>query len=119
MDLESFEENSQVQKMLEVLGRKLESRGLTYASDEDLIDEIYSAILAVNSRRRFIPTSNKLFEEQYTGLILRLCVTSIAKWGAEGEQRHSENGIGRSYEKGSEYPESMLSEVVPLGKAGK
>lgn len=98
------------------LNRRLTTRGFT-VSTEDLYDEIYSAIGAVNSRRRFIPTSDKLFDSMYEDLIVRLCIASISKWGAEGESAHSENGVNRSYEKGSEYPESMLSEVIPLGKA--
>ena len=98
------------------LNRRLTTRGFT-VSTENLYDEIYSAIGAVNSRRRYTPTSTELFEKKYEDLIIRLCITSISKWGAEGESAHSENGVNRTYEKGSEYPESMLSEVVPLGKA--
>lgn len=98
------------------LNRRLTTRGFSVSS-EDLYDEIYSAIGAVNSRRRYIPTSTDLFEKKYEDLIIRLCIASISKWGAEGESAHSENGVNRSYEKGSEYPESMLSEVIPLGKA--
>lgn len=98
------------------LNRRLTTRGFS-VSTEDLYDEIYSAIGAVNSRRRYIPTSTDLFEKKYEDLIIRLCIVSISKWGAEGESAHSENGVNRSYEKGSEYPESMLSEVIPLGKA--
>lgn len=113
-----FENNEQVKPIFEKLKRKLVARGFT-VDDLDIYDEISSAIEAVNSRRRFEPTSNSLFESKYSNLITRLCITSISKWGAEGQTSHSENNVGRGYEKGSEYPESMLSEVVPLGKARK
>lgn len=118
MNYEEFINNQAVNDLLNVLRRKLTARGFNI-SDADILDEIYSAILAVNSKRRFVPTSNVLFESQYTGLITRLCIASIAKWGAEGETSHSENGINRGYEKGGEYPPSMFSEIVPLGRVKK
>lgn len=111
-----FENNEQVKPIFEKLKRKLVARGFT-VDDIDIYDEISSAIEAVNSRRRFEPTSNSLFEDKYSNLITRLCIASISKWGAEGQTSHSENGVNRGYEKASEYPESMLSEIVPLGKA--
>ncbi len=111
-----MDKDKMIQPLVERLNRRLISRGFN-VKESDIQDEIYSAIGAVNSRRRFIPTSDKLFDSMYEDLIVRLCIASISKWGAEGESAHSENGVNRSYEKGSEYPESMLSEVIPLGKA--
>ncbi len=111
-----MDKDKMIQPLVEKLNRRLISRGFN-VKESDIQDEIYSAIGAVNSRRRFIPTSDKLFDSMYEDLIVRLCIASISKWGAEGESAHSENGVNRSYEKGSEYPESMLSEVIPLGKA--
>ncbi len=111
-----MDKDKMIQPLVEKLNRRLISRGFN-VKESDIQDEIYSAIGAVNSRRRFTPTSDKLFDSMYEDLIVRLCIASISKWGAEGESAHSENGVNRSYEKGSEYPESMLSEVIPLGKA--
>lgn len=111
-----MDKDKMIQPLVEKLNRRLNSRGFS-VKESDIQDEIYSAIGVVNSRRRFIPTSDKLFDSMYEDLIVRLCIASISKWGAEGESAHSENGVNRSYEKGSEYPESMLSEVIPLGKA--
>ena len=113
-----FENDEQIKPIFQKLKRRLVARGFNI-SDIDIYDEISSAIEAVNSRRRFEPTSDILFEKKYGNLISRLCIASISKWGAEGQTSHSENGIGRGYEKASEYPESMLSEIVPLGKARK
>ena len=113
-----FENNEQIKPIFQKLKRRLSARGFN-VTDIDIYDEISSAIETVNSRRRFKPTSNILFEDRYSNLIGRLCITSISKWGAEGQTSHSENNVGRGYEKGSEYPESMLSEIVPLGKARK
>ena len=39
----------------------------------------------------------------------------LNKRGAEGETRHSENGIDRAYESAS-VPESMLKPIVPFAK---
>lgn len=114
--MEDIENNALVRPLFERLKRKLSTRGFE-VDDMDIYDEISSAIEVVNSRRRYKPTSNSLFEEQYSNLITRLCIASISKMGAEGQTSHSENGINRSYEKASEYPESMLSEIIPLGKA--
>ena len=113
-----FKDNEQIQSMCEKLSRKLEARGFSIGED-DIFDEIESAVEVVNERRRFQPTASALFDTKYTNLIMRLCIASISKWGAEGESSHSENNIVRRYEKGSEYPESMLSEIIPLGKAAK
>ena len=112
------EDNVLIESLVNKLNRKLTARGFNIEK-QDLCDEIWSAIGAVNSRRRFVPTSDCLYDSRYEDLIIRLSITSIAKWGAEGESSHSENGVSRAYEKGSEYPESMLSEVIPLGKVGK
>ena len=111
-----FENNEQIKPIFQKLKRRLTARGFN-VSDVDIYDEISSAIETVNSRRRFKPTSNILFEDKYSNLIGRLCITSISKWGAEGQTSHSENNVSRGYEKATEYPESMLSEIVPLGKA--
>lgn len=39
----------------------------------------------------------------------------LNKRGAEGETRHNENGIDRTYEAAS-IPESMLNQIVPFAK---
>lgn len=111
--------NKKIAPIFSKIKRKLKRRGIDYINDSDIYDEIEDAIEAVNNKRRFQPTSDVLFEDKYTSLITKLCITSFAKWGAEGESSHSENNISRTYENGSQYPESMLSEIVPLGKARK
>jgi len=113
------EENYQklLAKMQDSLRRKVEARNIKYASEEDLKDEIYEAIEAVNERRRFEATPSIPFETQYSSLIVKLALSSITKYGAEGEKAHSENGISRTYDNASEYPESLLGRIVPLAKA--
>lgn len=106
-----------IASMQDTLRRKVKARNITYTTEDDLRDEIFEAIQAVNERRRFEPTSSIPFEEKYSSLIVKLALSSIAKYGAEGEKSHSENGINRVYDNASEYPESLMSRIVPLAKA--
>lgn len=114
MDFEKYKNSKDGLKLLERLKRSLRARGfdITDFSDDALFDEIEDAILAVNDRRHFEPTETTLFENKYKGIVIKLCICSIAKMGAEGEIIHSENGIYRSYSDKS----TILAEVVPLGR---
>lgn len=104
---------SQMQAKLE---RKVKSRGLQCTSN-DIEDEIEDAIDAVNLRRQFEPTPLIPFETKYTQLIVKLALFSITKYGAEGETSHSENGVSRSYDSASDYPEALMSTIIPLAKS--
>ena len=99
--------------LAETLVRKCKARGFNITNDTAL-DEIIDAISAVNERRRFKPTEEMLYEEKYDSLIVRLSICAIAKYGAEGQTSHSENGISRGYDGGSTYPKALLQEIVPL-----
>lgn len=115
----NFQENEQVEYLFAKIKRNLESRDITYVNDEDIYDEIEDAIEVVNEKRRFQATSNLLFENRYKSLIVKMCIASITKWGAEGEKAHSENNINRTYENGGQYPDSLLAQIIPLAKAGR
>lgn len=99
--------------LAETLIRKCNARGFSIDNDT-AVDEIIDAISAVNERRRFKPTEERLFEEKYNSLVVRLSICAIAKYGAEGQTSHSENGISRGYDGGSTYPKALLQEIVPL-----
>lgn len=99
------------------LQSKVNARNLSYVTTEIIDDEISDAIDAVNERRRFEPTPSTPFEKKYASLIVKLALASITKYGAEGEKSHSENGINRNYDTAGEYPEALLSRIVPLAKA--
>lgn len=107
--------NENIKRLAITLKRKATARGFEITND-DAVDEVIDAISAVNERRRFIPTDKELYETKYDGLIVRLAICAISKYGAEGQTSHSENGISRGYEKGSSYPLSMLQEIVPLAR---
>ena len=102
-----------ISELAELLKRKCTARGFNIDNDT-AVDEIMDAIRAVNERRRFKPTETELFEEKYDSLIVRLSICAIAKYGAEGQTSHSENGISRGYDGGSTYPKALLQESVPL-----
>lgn len=107
-----------ITRMAASLKRKLKSRKIdNLVTENDLIDEINDAIFAVNERRRFEATPENPFEAKYESLIVKLAFASITKYGAEGENSHSENGISREYDTAGEYPEALLSRIVPLAKA--
>lgn len=118
MDFEEYKTTKEAKNLLCKLKRRLKARGFDIEefSDDDLFDEIEGAIESVNDRRHFTPTETKLFEDKYKNIIIRLCICSVAKMGAEGETSHSENGISRSYSGSSEHPSDILNEIVPLGR---
>ena len=108
--------NEIIGRMRNSLRKKCESRGLNI-SEDDIRSEIEDAIFAVNERRRFDATPSIPFEPKYETLIVKLALASITKYGAEGESIHNENGIVRHYDNAGEYPEALLSRIVPLAKA--
>lgn len=118
MTFEDYKKTNEASTLLEKLKRRLKIRGFNVDDfeDEDLYDEIESSIEAVNSRRHFISTDQKLFEDKYKEIVIRLCICSVAKMGAEGQISHSENGVSRTYAGASELPNDILKEIVPLGR---
>lgn len=118
MTFEDYKKTKEASNLLEKLKRRLKIRGFNIDDfeDEDLYDEIESSIEAVNSRRHFISTDQKLFEDKYKEIVIRLCICSVAKMGAEGQISHSENGVSRTYAGASELPNDILKEIVPLGR---
>lgn len=96
--------------------KKAKSRNMSYITPDDCVDEVVSAINDVNERRRYIPTKDVLFEEKYEQIVIKICMYNIAKYGAEGETAHSENGISRTYENGDASIDSILKKIVPLAR---
>lgn len=118
---DDYKETEEAGALLEKLKRQLQRRDFdisTY-SDDELYDEIESAIEAVNERRHFISTDTVLFENKYKNIVIRLCISAFAKMGAEGELAHSEGGVSRTYAGAAEYPNDILKEIVPLARLKK
>jgi hypothetical protein len=94
----------------------LDDLDVYYPSTKVLELEIKSAIGAINRCRRFTPSGDKLYDENYEDKIVPLAIAGYEKTGAEGEIAHSENNVNRSYGSDGKYPKSMLIDIVPLAK---
>ena len=118
MTFEDYKETQEAVDLLDKLKRQLIKRGFDISeySDDELYDEVESAIEAVNERRHFISTDTTLFENKYKNIVIRLCISAFAKMGAEGELAHSESGVSRTYAGAAEYPNDILKEIVPLAR---
>jgi len=57
------------------------------------------------------------FETKYNSLAIEMGVYLYQKRGVDGVNNFSENGLQRSYEKGS-FPPSMLSRITPVAETG-
>ncbi len=106
------ERNVLIQETFEKLKRNCLVRDLVFP-DEIYYDEIENAVEVVNERRRYTATEDKPFEKQYLNLIYRMALYSITKIGAEGETAHQENGIYRTYKNANDYPDDLMSQVIP------
>ena len=118
MTFEDYKHTQECFDIYEKLKRQLKNRGfdISNVSEDDSYDEIENAIEAVNDRRHFISNDQKLFEDKYKGIVVRLAICSFAKMGAEGQLAHSENKVSRTYAGASEFPNDILKEIVPLGR---
>lgn len=110
--------DKQIQDLVTDLRDVLVARNfdMTNMSDGFLKLEVSQAIGAINRCRNFTQTESKLYDSKYEYLIIPMCVSSIAKIGAEGQNSHSENGITRYYSSAGDYPKELLSQIIPLIK---
>lgn len=113
-----FDNNIQVQKLVQRLRARLNGADLTSSdfSDEALKYEITNALLEYYNDRHFSPTDDKPFEPMYAGIIVELAVAALMRYGVEGENYHSEGGVIRTYDNGSQYPLSLTRKIIPLAK---
>ena len=107
--------NIKIQKLISDLKRRAKQR--EFNIDNNIAEnEIEMALLEYYNDRHFNPTDDKPFEEKYSGIIIQLALSSIAKYGAEGERIHSEGGISRTYDNASNYPLKLTQKIIPLAK---
>lgn len=102
--------------LLNNLKSVLEARDFPSFDDSYLKFEIAQAIGEINRCRNFKPSDTKLYDAKYEYLIIPMCISSIAKIGAEGQSRHTENGVDRQYTSGIDYPKELIQQIVPLIK---
>ncbi len=103
-------------ELLQQLKIVIKARDFDDFDDDYLLYEIKQAIGVINKCRNFTPTDEKLYDAKYEYLIIPMCVSSLAKIGAEGESSHSENGVTRYYSNGIDYPKELISQIIPLIK---
>lgn len=108
-------DNIKIQNLISKLKRSAKARG--FEIDSNIAeDEIEMALLEYYNDRHFNPTDENPYEEKYAGIIIQLALSSIAKYGAEGERIHSEGGISRTYDNASNYPLKLTQRIIPLAK---
>ena len=103
-------------KILQSLKTSIKGRNLGTFEDAFLLEEISLAIGEINRCRRFTPTEKKLYDKKYEYLIVPMCIASLSKIGAEGQNAHTENGIQRVYGSSGNYPNELTRQIVPLAK---
>lgn len=108
-------DNEKILDLINRLQRAAKARGFSITSVE-AVDEIEMALLEYYNDRHFNPTEEQPYEEKYSGIIVQLALSSIAKYGAEGERAHSEGGISRTYDSASNYPLKLTQKIIPLVK---
>lgn len=102
--------------LLSILKSVLLARDFKSYDDAYLQFEIDQAIQEINRCRRFDATEKQPYDTKYEYLIIPMCVSSIAKIGAEGQASHSENGVQRTYGSSGDYPKELISQIIPLIK---
>lgn len=110
-----FDNNAKIIELKDKLEQKLEKSDIEVDA-ETVSDEINMALLEYYNDRHFNPTDDEPYEEIYAGIIVQLALSSIAKYGAEGEKSHSEGGVRRVYDNSSNYPLALTRKIIPLVK---
>lgn len=113
--MEEIRENEQFQELVERVNMRIKNEDISISQDE-IKDEVLFALLEYYNDRHFSPKDNELYEPIYEGIIIQLAISSIFKRGAEGENSHSEGGVGRGYDNASNYPLSLTKKIIPLAK---
>ena len=110
-----FVENGNKQKLINKLIVMAKSRGFEI-NQVDAEIEIDNALLEYYNDRHYTPTDEELYELKYEGIILQLALSAIAKYGAEGQNYHSEGGVIRTYDSAANYPLALTQKIIPLAK---
>jgi len=105
-----------IDELIPIVKDNMVAKGIPIVSDVVIKQEINEAIFTINECRRFTPTDEVLYDKKYESLIVPLCISALAKIGAEGQTAHSENNINRTYGSDGKYPISLLRMIKPLVK---
>lgn len=108
-----FENNTQVQHLAKELKKRSERLDMPIEYEEAL-EETIDALCEYYNDRHYSPTEDKPYEYEYSRIIIQLALSKISKRGAEGETSHTEGGVTRMYDNGSDYPLSLTRKIIPL-----
>ena len=86
---------------------------LTGETDEKVLGT-YLSIAGDKICRKAYPfgAENTIVPQQYATLQVEIAVYLLNKRGGEGETRHGENGVDRTYENG-DVPDSLMRQITP------
>lgn len=110
-----FVNNAKIQVLVNKIMLMAKSRGFE-VNQTDVEAETNNALLEYYNDRHYNPTDDMPYEAIYEGIIIQLALSAIAKFGAEGENYHSEGGVIRTYDSGDYYPSSITKKIIPLAK---
>lgn len=110
-----FVKNEKIRKLVNKLISQAKSRGFEI-TQTDAEMEIENALLEYYNDRHYTPTDDKPYEDIYAGIIVQLALSAIAKYGAEGQNYHSEGGVIRTYDTAANYPLALTQKIIPLAK---
>lgn len=92
-------------------------RTLTRSRDDDATLLSYLGMAKRKMLNRLYPFVNDRtgleIPERYDDLQIEIAIVLMNKRGVEGEVRHDENGVSRTYGNG-DIPNSLLAEITPL-----
>ena len=82
---------------------------------DDSVLSTYLSVAGDKVCRKAFPfdPEEKVVPARYEYIQVQIAVYLLNKRGAEGELKHSENGISRSYENG-DLPASLMRDIIPL-----
>ena len=115
-ELNNNDTSNEESTLLTTLKAVISARNLGTFNDDFLEYEINRAIGEINRCRRFTPKENMQYDPKYEYLIIPMCIASLSKIGAEGQNAHTENGIQRIYGSSGDYPNELIRQIVPLIK---
>ena len=91
--------------------------GITDDSQDELLTTYLDiAEQAVLAKLYPFDLDQMIVPARYNNIICEIAVYFYGKQGAEGQTRHDEQGISRTYES-SDIPPSLLRKIVPYGRA--
>jgi hypothetical protein len=85
---------------------------LSEEENENIVSAYLNLAKSKVLRQAFPYKNVEILPERLHAITIEITVYMLNKRGAEGESRHSENGIDRTYEN-ADIPSSLLRQIIP------